>query len=99
MITRIEAALKECNGDKFANLARLYLAYRYDSVISSGFVVGKEKSKKGTPDNFMPLGDFYIYNEITTQEKKIFDKLKSDISDCFEQKDIPIEKIVKIILI
>ncbi len=99
MITRIEAALKECNGDKFANLARHYLAYRYDSVISSGFVVGKEKSKKGTPDNFMPLGDFYIYNEITTQEKKIFDKLKSDISDCFEQKDIPIEKIVKIILI
>ena len=99
MVTRIEAALKECNGDRFASLARLYLSYRFYSIISTGFVLGKEKSRTGTPDKFIPIGDFYIYSEVTSQEKGIFGKLKADISHCFNQTDIPKEKIVKIILI
>jgi len=32
MITGIEAALKACNEDKFVNLARLYLAYKYHPI-------------------------------------------------------------------
>src|SRR5690554_2638125 len=99
MVTRIEAALKACNGDRFASLARLYLSYRFYSIISTGFVLGKEKSRTGTPDKFIPIGDFYIYSEVTSQEKGIFGKLKADISHCFNQTDIPKEKIVKIILI
>lgn len=100
MITQIEQKLASCNADKFANLCRLYLAYRYDIVNSTGFVLGKEKSKKGTPDNFIAFKDFYIFNEITTTDKtRLISKLKQDIQHCFHQKDVPVEKIIKIILI
>lgn len=100
MITQIEQKLSSCNADHFANLCRLYLAYRYDIVNSTGFVLGKEKSKKGTPDNFIAFKDFYIFNEITTTDKtRLIPKLKQDIKHCFNQKDVPTEKIIKIILI
>lgn len=100
MITQIEQALLSCNADRFANICRLYLSYKYDIVNSTGFVVGKEKSKKGTPDNFIPYKDFYIFNEITTIDKKqLVPKLKKDIEHCFIQKEISASKIVKIILI
>ncbi|WP_435416638.1 hypothetical protein [Polaribacter aestuariivivens] len=99
MITRIEKELLICNEDKFANLCRLYLAFQYNIVHSSGFALGKEKSKAGIPDNFIAVKDFYIFNEITTQEKGLVGKLKKDISDCFNQNSIPNDKILKIILI
>lgn len=100
MITAIEQALQRCNPDKFANLCRLYLAYRFPIINATGLVIGKEKSKKGTPDNFIPDSDNYIFNEVTTIDKKqLIEKLKGDISHCFNQKDIPKDKIVRIILI
>lgn len=100
MITLIEQNLYSCNADKFANFCRLYLSYKYEIINSTGFVLGKEKSKKGTPDNFIPIKDFYIFNEITTTDKKrLLPKLKQDIEHCFKQTDVPIEKILKIILI
>lgn len=99
MITQIEQALLRCSGDKFANISRLYLSYKYELVYSTGFVKGKEKSKKGTPDNFVLFKDYYIYNEITTQETRLDEKLKKDIAHCFKQKDIPINRILKIVLI
>ena len=49
MIPTIEQALLSCNPDKFASICRLYLGYRYPIVNPTGLVVGKEKSKKGTP--------------------------------------------------
>lgn len=100
MITAIEQALQRCSADKFANICRLYLAYRFPIVNATGFVTGKEKSKKGTPDNFIVDGDSYIFNEVTTIDKKhLVDKLKSDVTHCFSQKEIPASSISKIILI
>ncbi|BEV05403.1 hypothetical protein [Chryseobacterium gambrini] len=100
MITEIEQRLSICNADRFANLCRLYLSYKYEIINSTGFVLGKEKSKKGTPDNFIPIKDFYIFNEITTTDKKgLLPKLKQDIEHCFKQTSVPTEKILKIILI
>ena len=100
MITAIEQALQRCNPDNFANLCRLYLAYRFPIINATGLVIGKEKSKKGTPDNFISDGDNYIFNEVTTIEKKqLIEKLKGDIRHCFNQKDISQDKIVRIILI
>lgn len=46
MITVIEQALQRCNPDKFANLCRIYLVYRFPIVNATGLVVGKEKKKK-----------------------------------------------------
>lgn len=100
MITAIEQALTRCSADGFANLCRIYLGYKYPVVNATGFVVGKEKSKKGTPDNFVPDGDNFIFNEVTTINKnELVAKLKKDIKHCFAQKDIPIQNISKIILI
>lgn len=101
MITEIEDKLNTINEDKFANAARLYLSYRFNNVLSTGFALGQEKSKRGIPDIFIPLqSDYYCFNEITTvQQKHLKAKLLKDITDCFEQKDIPIEKIAQIILI
>ena len=99
MITAIEQALTRCNPDKFATLCRMYLGYKYPIVNATGFVVGKEKSKKGTPDNFIPDGDCFIFNEVTTINKsELIAKLKKDVKHCFTQKDIPIPSISKIIL-
>ena len=100
MITSIEQALLSCNPDKFANICRLYLGYRYPIVNPTGLVVGKEKSKKGTPDNFISDNDSYIFSEITTIEKnQLVPKLKKDIEHCFNQNDISSDKIIRIILI
>lgn len=100
MITSIEQALLRCNPDKFANICRLYLAYRYSIVNPTGLVIGKEKSKKGTPDNFIYDNGSYIFSEITTTDKvKLIPKLKNDIKHCFNQSDISSDKISRIILI
>ncbi len=101
MITQIEKQLESINEDKFANIARLYLSYRYNNVLSTGFALGQEKSKAGVPDNFIPLKEgYYTFNEITTVlPEKLKTKLKKDIADCFEQKKIPETKIAQIILI
>lgn len=99
MITEIEQRLLSCNADKFANLCRLYLSYKYAIINSTGFVSGKEKSKRGTPDNFISVKDDYIFNEITTQQTELAEKLKKDIQHCFKQRNVPAEKIIKIILI
>jgi hypothetical protein len=100
MITAIEQALDRCSADKFANLSRSYLGYKYHIVNATGFVVGKEKSKKGTPDNFIPDGESFIFNEVTTINRtELVAKLKNDVKHCFTQKDIPIHQISKLILI
>ncbi|MCB9097815.1 MAG: hypothetical protein H6630_09420, partial [Arcobacter sp.] len=101
MITQIEKELDSVNEDKFANIARLYLSYRFNNVLSSGFALGQEKSKVGIPDNFMPIkNSYYVYNEITTVKKnKLKSKLKQDVSSCFNQTDIPLSQIAQIILI
>jgi hypothetical protein len=100
MITTIEQTLLSCNPDKFANICRLYLGYRYSIVNPTGLVVGKEKSKKGTPDNFISDNGNYIFSEITTIDKnQLVSKLKKDIDHCFNQTDISSDKIVRIILI
>lgn len=101
MISEIENKLLSINEDKFANLARLYLSYRFPFVYPTGSALGQEKSRTGTPDNFIPLGKrYFAYNEITTvTQNKLKAKLKRDIDSCFKQEDIPIGKIAKLILI
>lgn len=101
MITEIESKLNTINEDKFANVARLYLSYRFNNVLSTGFALGQEKSKKGIPDNFIPLqNSYYCFNEITTvQQIGLKKKLTKDLIDCFEQNEIDKEKIAQIILI
>lgn len=98
MLTQIEQALVRCNGDLFALHCRRYLAYKYPSVMSPGFVLGKEKSRIGTPDIFIPIDGYYIFCEITTKSDDLAAKFKKDILHCFSQVAVPLNKIIKIIL-
>jgi DNA-directed RNA polymerase subunit F len=98
MITQIEHKLTTINGDDFAVLCRQYLNFKYPFVYPTGLVVGKDKSRIGTPDTFIPIEDYYLFVEITTKTENVLTKLKNDISHCFSQNDVPKEKIVKVIL-
>ena len=98
MLAQIEKALQACNGDIFAVICRRYLNFKYSHVYPTGLVLGKDKSRKGTPDTFIPIKDYYVFVEITTEEKNVLNKLKRDISHCFAQTDVPKQKIIKVIL-
>lgn len=67
--------------------------------MATGSVLAKEKSRKGTPDIFIPTEEGYIMCEVTTQEDRLEKKLMHDIDHCLSQEGIPHEKILKIILI
>jgi len=67
--------------------------------MATGSVLTKEKSRKGTPDIFIPTEEGYIMCEVTTQENRLEKRLKHDIDHCMSQKGIPLEKILKIVLI
>ena len=98
MLAQVEQALLRCNGDAFADICRRYLSYKYDIIHSTGSMTGKQKSKKGTPDNFVTVGEYFIFNEITTVATRLAIKLKKDITNCFTQTSIPLDKINTIIL-
>ncbi len=77
----------------------------YKFIGSSGSVIGKNKTSKGSPDSFFEEGDSYIFCEFTTQEKlskgeAFFTKLKNDVDHCFNvaKTGVPKDKISKVIL-
>lgn len=99
-LTQIEVALKAINEAKFQQLCDAYFLNLGYDVKSNGSVIGKEKTKKGTPDSYILLeNDKYIFIEYTTREDGLFKKLSDDIAACFDTKkvNIPISKIEKII--
>lgn len=77
----------------------------YKFISSPGSVIGKNKTSKGRPDTFFEDGDNFIFCEMTTKErlgksKSFFNKLKKDLEDCFDEKEIeiPKSKISKVLL-
>lgn len=51
-ISKIATALTEINDASFQGLCDKFLSckFKYKNINSKGTVIGKEKSKKGTPD-------------------------------------------------
>ena len=105
-ITQIENALKAINQASFQTLINHLLYLQGNKFIGApGAVVGKEKTKRGTPDSFFANEDKYTFVECTTQEKlgeskSFFEKLSKDVDHCFKEDVTTIEKekIEKIIL-
>ena len=104
---RIQQALLGIGDGDFHEYADLYLYYHgYTFLTSSGAVIGKAKSRKGTPDTYIPVDDeLYIFCEYTTREKigsgkKWFKKLSDDVDHCFDESKSKIrnEQIKKVIL-
>ncbi|WP_420461128.1 ATP-binding protein [Neolewinella sp.] len=99
----IENGLKSINGTVFQELCDSYLKLKNDNYIAffrTGSQIGKQKTRKGTPDSYflLPNGNF-IYVEITT-DISTKNKLVNDINACFDQKktQIPPNRIEEIII-
>lgn len=107
-VVEIEQALERVNGDIFQEFCNhyLYLKLNPTSITPIGSVIGKEKSKKGLPDAYFTneWGEL-IFAEYTTRERlkkgqSFFDKLKSDIDNCFnsQKSGLRNEQIDRVIL-
>lgn len=107
-ISKIGDALNRINDATFQELCNKFLKYKYDfkTIIQTGSVIGKEKTRKGTPDTiFIDSFDNYIFVEYTTEKRKgnsksFINKIKSDINKCFDTKKTQIDnhKISKVII-
>ena len=101
-INQIESKLLELDGGTFQKLADSYLHKKgYEQINPLGSVVGIDKSRKGSPDTFIPLPNGkYIFAEYTTQQVGVFKKLKGDLKKCFNEAKtgISVSKIEEIVI-
>ena len=89
---QIENALDRINGDIFQEFCNhyLYLKLNPNTITPIGSVIGKEKSRKGIPDSyFTSVDNELIFAEYTTREilekgQSFYNKLKSDIENCYD---------------
>lgn len=105
---KIENALSRINGDIFQEFCNhfLYLKLNPNSITPIGSVIGKEKSRKGIPDSYFTSADNkLIFAEYTARERlekgqSFYNKLKSDIENCFDTSKTGLKKgeIDKVIL-
>jgi len=91
-INQIQNKLLELDGGKFQKLADAYLHKKgYEKINPLGSVIGADKTRKGTPDTFIPLPNGkYVFAEYTTQQEGVFEKLKGDLKKCFDEAKIGI---------
>lgn len=107
-VIEIEHALNRINGDIFQEFCNhfLYLKLNPNTITPIGSVIGKEKSRKGIPDSYFTSPDNQlIFAEYTTRERlekgqSFYNKLKSDIENCFDTSKTGLKKeeISKVIL-
>ncbi|GFP09046.1 nSTAND3 domain-containing NTPase [Lactobacillus helveticus] len=101
-LNRIEQAIKEIDPATFQKLCDEYERIEcktkgiYASIVPLGSEDGKNKTTKGTPDSYIITSDDkYILMEYTSQKKKIFQKVKDDLSK-IDNSSIDKDKIKKI---
>ena len=100
-INQIQRALLELEGGSFQKLADAYLHKKgYERINPLGSLIGSDKVKKGTPDTLVSLPNGkYVFAEHTTQQDKVYGKLKSDLENCLDEAktEIPVEKIEEMV--
>ncbi len=100
-INQIQDKLRKLDSGTFQKLADTYLYKKgYERINPVGSVIGVNKPRKGTPDTLVPLGNGkYVFAEHTTQQKKLYDKIKSDLEKCFDEAKtgVPVEKIQEVV--
>lgn len=107
-ISQITHAITEINDAVFQELCNHFLSFKYgfSHLSAIGSVIGKEKTKKGTPDTFFLNSDnTYTFVEHTTQTRigksqSFYRKIADDIQKCFdpEKSGVTNEKISRIII-
>ena len=101
IIIRIKQAMLQLDAGGFQALCDDWLSRKTGGIICSlGAQAGTEKTTKGTPDTYFRTDDGrYIFVEYTTQTDGLFNKIKTDIKKCLNEKKtgIPCSEINKII--
>jgi hypothetical protein len=101
-INQIENKILELDGGTFQKLADAYLHKKgYEQINPLGSVIGANKTRKGTPDTFIPLPNGkYVFAEYTTHQKNVLKKLKGDLVKCLNEAKtgIPVSKIDEIVI-
>lgn len=106
-VSKIGSALIGVNDAVFQELCNKFLFYKfcYKNINQKSSVIGKGKTRKGTPDTiFIDKDQNYIFAEYTTKErlgksKSFFEKIESDVKACFNPKKTKVsnDKVSKVI--
>lgn len=85
-VNQIQSALKAIDQANFQKLCDHYLhKLGYNDINAIGSVPGKDKTKVGTPDTYVPRADGkYLFAEYTTQQEGVFAKFEEDIAKCLD---------------
>lgn len=102
-LKQIQRELQSIDSAKFQKLGDSYLAekYSYSEIIPVGSVIGKDKTRTGTPDTLFKLENGrFVFVEYTTQETGIAKKFAEDLEKCFDEEktNVSIPEIEKIVL-
>src|SRR6185295_18230736 len=83
-VNEIQRRILELEGGRFQQLCNAYLRRRgYDQINALGAVIGSDKTRRGTPDMFVPTKTGkYVLVEYTTTTNGLLEKLESDIGKC-----------------
>lgn len=103
-LNQIQNQLKAIDSARFQKLAETYLAtkHSYSEIIPVGSVIGRDKTRTGTPDSlFKSENGKFVFAEYTTQETGIAKKFADDLDKCFDENktNIPNNEIEKIFLV
>lgn len=100
-VNQIQNALLEIEGGKFQKLCDAFLkAKGFGAINSIGSVIGKDKTRTGTPDTFIRQTDQkLIFVEYTTQQKGTAIKFTDDLNKCFDvgKTGVPLTDISQIV--
>lgn len=106
-LQEIEKALESINDAAFQDYCNTMFYWKNETfVTSTGSVIGKQKTRKGIPDSYIPIGENeFVFIEFTTKErignsKSLFKKLSGDVDGCFDEgkSGISNSQIVKVVL-
>ncbi len=98
----IQNAIMQLEGGAFQKLFDLYLykKYKFRNIQTLGVQAGTNKTTKGTPDSYVITDDgkYILINYGTVQSQSV-EKIRADISSCFNNSklSLPKDKIKKII--
>ena len=93
IINIIKQRIRMLEAGSFQNLCDHILSNMgYDNLVSLGSQAGTQKTTKGTPDTYCIVDeDKYVFIEYTTQDTRLFQKIKDDIEKCIDEKTTGIE--------
>ena len=94
VITEIESKILQLEGGAFQELCDAFLFKKgYKNITQYGKQAGTMKTAKGTPDTyFINQNEKYVLVQYTTEQGKIFNKIKEDIEKCFDSNKIKVNK-------